>query len=254
MMQVSSLKLGHPDQKRLLILLVCMAFGVILLGALGLYRYRVIENHRARMVTEQTHSALVQALRLELHAARLALHRLALVRDPQGLTIREKEVDAALMRAKGILVLMHQGGELRSRGGAGSAESEAFVLPSPMPPELLTEASRLVPLVQDMLDHGAAMTRELLRFLGSSEGGTARDTMPVEDRVEPLFEQADAVSGRLASAISRRMATQISQHQAHSIRVAFFSAALGGVLILVMAALCLRSMRAVASIDRKSVV
>jgi len=50
----------------------------------------------------------------------------------------------------------------------------------------------------------------------------------------------------MVSAINTRIAQQISQYQTHSIQVALFSAVLGGVLILAMAVLCLRSMRAVA--------
>jgi PAS domain S-box-containing protein len=244
---VSSWKLGHSDQKRLLALLICMVFAVILLGALELYRYHFIASHRDQMVTEQTHLALAQALRIDLHAARLALHRLALVRDPQALAIRETEADAALMRAKGLLVLMHQGGELRSRYNDGQADSENFVLPNPMPPELLLEAARLVPLVQGMLDHGTVMARNLVRLLDRPGGADeAGDMMSVQDQIERLFEQADATAELLASGIKRRTAAQISQYQVHSIQVVLVSAVVGGLLVLVMAGLCLRSMLAVA--------
>jgi signal transduction histidine kinase len=244
---VSSWKLRHPDQKYLLALLVCLVCGVILLGVLELYRYRYIAEHRDQMVTEQTHLAMIQALRLDLHAARLALHRLALVRDPQALTRREKEVDAALMRAKALLVLMHQGGELRNRGNDGPDDSERFVLPSPMPPDLLTDTSRLVPLVQGLLDHGAAMARDLVQLQGPlGEEGEAGGALQVQSRTEALFEQADVTTDHLTSAIKRRITAQINQYEAHSTRVARVSAVLGGVLVLVMAALCLRGMLSVA--------
>jgi hypothetical protein len=126
-------------------MLACMILGVILLSGIEVFRFLRIDEHQTLLRREQVHLNVAQDLRASLSAAHLGLQRFVL--DPQA---QEAEgllegVDAKLARAKGLLVLMHQGGELRLKGGGDPARQ--ISLAQPMPPELLALASALVPLV-----------------------------------------------------------------------------------------------------------
>lgn len=244
MKRLPNWNLHHPDQRRLLLLLACIAAAVILLAVLERFRCRAIDQHRELLVAEQAHLDLVQTLRLDLRAARLALHRLSQAREAGTLSAREAEADAAFKRIRELLVLMHQGGEWRGEDGTG----KVFVLAPPLPSDLLAEASKLVPLARDIADHGALLARDLIRRL--SEPGAQGDDQ-VEDRAEPLFVQAEALAGAMAVKISERIEAQIHAHRSRTTRFLSLGVVLGGILVLGTVWLCLRSLGAVGRMLRE---
>ncbi|HCU68427.1 MAG TPA: hypothetical protein DGF30_04210 [Desulfomicrobium sp.] len=226
---------GHPDQKRLLVMLVCMVAGAVALMGIEVYRFLSIDEHQQLLRTDQRHLELVQNLRFDLGAARLVISRLTGEGDASDAANLSAEADRRLLRAKGLLVLMHQGGELRVKGDAAGAAPLA--LSKPMPPEFLATASPLVPMVQGILDASTKLTA------GSGKAGTY-DPAAVA-RVESLFLQAEATAQSLAQSIAGSISGHIEDHQTRANRALAARIALGGLLLAVLCGLCLRSMAAV---------
>ena len=228
------LRWGHPDQRRLLVLMACMALGVVMLSGVEFYRYLSIGEHQTQLRMDKHYQELAQQLRLDLVAARLALGRLELEGGTGSVAALTAEVDRRLIRAKGLLVLMHQGGELRGKTEADQTDLPS--LPAPMPPELLVEASPLVPLVQGILDASTNMSASLFK--------AGPEAAAVRARIESLFIQADGTVQRLSRAIGERMSGHIDDHQASANRMLLIRLVLGGGLLAVMAVLCLRTLAA----------
>ncbi|WP_051307005.1 hybrid sensor histidine kinase/response regulator [Desulfomicrobium escambiense] len=235
MKSVLTLRWRHPDQKRLLVMLVCLVVGTVGLMGIEVYRFLSIDEHQQQLRIDQRHLELVQSLRFDLGAARLALSRLPGESDPsvaKGLSV---EADRRLLRAKGLLVLMHQGGALRVKGE--SAGAVPISLPEPMPPEFLATAAPLVPMVQGILDASTNLT---------ARTATSATFDPVTAvRVESLFIQADATAQAVAQRIAESISGHIDDHQTRANRALVGRLAVGALLLAVMSGLCLRSMAAV---------
>ena len=200
------------------------------------------------MTAEQAHLNLVQAFRVQMGSALLGFERLASAKDLAGLLALEAEIDRALTHARGVLVVMHQGGEFRP-GDAGEKGSEVIFLAQPMPPELLVEASKLVLLVQGVADDGLFMVRSLLHAQKDPvRGGAAPDMTPVLEQALVLFEQAAATSGVLQRNIRSRVAKLVADHQHNADRLLAMTGGLVAVLLAGMFTLCLRSMAAFADL------
>jgi PAS domain S-box-containing protein len=241
MRRLSSWHLGHPNQRRVLWVLALMLLGVLALGVKEAYRYRVIRDHQQLMTVEQVHLALVQTFRVEMSSVQLGFERLSSVRDLPGLLAREAEIDKALGRAREVLVAMHQGGDVRADNG------EELGLDGPMPPELLEDASKLVPVLQEITDHGHFMVRSLLlAFDEAQEGGAVPDVSPVQEQAQILFERAAVTADRLRLAISKRIAHVVAAHQVNADRILAMTCGLVAFLLVSMVTLCLRNMAALA--------
>jgi PAS domain S-box-containing protein len=229
------LRWGHPDQRRLLIMLACMVLGVVALLGIEAYRLQNIDEHQAQLRTEQTYLQLVQDMRFDLAGARLDLSRLDQMSDGQAAESLLAEAEQRLMRVKSRLVIMHQGGQLRLNGEALPPLS----LPRPMPPELLGVASKLVPVVQEILDTSTFMAH------GIRQGGDGASVLAARARGEGLFVQAEASALILAQTIGDRISGHIDSQQASAHRILLARIVLGAVLLIAMVTLCLRSMAAV---------
>ena len=133
MKRLSSWRLLHPTQRRILWMLAFMLLGVVALGFKEAHRYRVIRAHQGLVKAEQAHLDLVQTFRVEMGAALRGFERLASITDVSGLLALEAQIGKALTDARAVLVVMHQGGEFlpidaKDRG------SESIFLDKPMPP------------------------------------------------------------------------------------------------------------------------
>jgi len=230
-----ALRWRHSDQKRLLVMLVCMVAGAAALMGIEVYRFLSIAEHQQLLRSDQRHLELVQTLRFDLGAARLAISRLTGESNAFDAADLSAEADRRLLRAKGLLVLMHQGGELRVKGDA--AGTVPLALPAPMPPEFLAMASPLVPMVQGILDASIKLTA------AAGKSGT-HDPAAVA-RVESLFLQAEVTAQSLAQRITESISGHIDDHQTRANRALAARIALGGLLLAVLSGLCLRSMAAV---------
>ena len=92
-----ALRWRHPDQRRLLVMLVCMVTGVVALMGIEAYRFLSIDEHQQLLRTDQRHLELVQALRFDLGAARLAISRLVGQSGPAAEDL-SAEADRRLLR------------------------------------------------------------------------------------------------------------------------------------------------------------
>ncbi len=242
MKDLSIWHLQHPNQRRILWMLALMLLGVIALGVKEAHRYQVIRAHEQLMTAEQAHLNLVQTFRVEMAAALLGFERLASVRDLPGLLDLEADIDKALTRSRGALVVMHQGGEFRSGDGT-EAGHEDISLARPMPPELLAEASRLVTLVQGIADNGHFMVRSLLHDIRDpGRDGAASDMKPVLEQALVLFEQASRISDVLQRDIRSRVDRLVADHRHDADRLLAMTGGLVALLLVGMVTLCLRSM------------
>jgi len=242
---------GHPNQRRILGLLALMLLGIIALGAKEAYRYKVIREHQLLMKAEQAHLDLVQTFRVAMSSVRLDFDRLSSVSDVPGLLALEAETDKALMRSRRALVVMHQGGELGLEGFEGQPVDQIISLAQPMPPELLEEASKLVPVVQDISDHGHFMIRNLLQALDASKKeGTSPDLGAVRDQTEVLFSQAAKTADILQRDIRVRIARAIDNHQNNANRLLAMTCGLVILLLAGMITLCVRIMLSFADMLR----
>ncbi len=238
----SSWHLGHPNQRRILWMLALMLLGVVALGVKEAYRYRVIADHQQLMKAEQAHLDLVQTFRVEMDSARLGFERLPSATDLSGLLGLEAEIDRALARARSVLVVMHQGGEARADGGGPS-----YGLTVPMPPELLRDASTLVPVLQEIVDHGHFMIRNrLYAFDASKHGAPVPDVSATQEQTRILFEQAASTTDLLRVAIRSRIDRVIEAHQKNADRILAMTCGLVTLLVASMVMLCLRNMSALA--------
>jgi PAS domain S-box-containing protein len=243
MKSLSFRNLEHPNQRRVLGLLALMLLGIILLGIKEAYRYRVIWEHQLLMKAEQAHLDLVQTFRVEMSAARLGFDRLALVSDLPGLFVLESAIDRALMRSRGALVVMHQGGWLGADDPDGLAADQGIHLDRPMPPELLSEASKLVPVVREISDHGHFMVRNLLHALDGAEAEEAdADMAPIHEQAEVLFDQAEMTADILQRDIRARIALAIEDHQSNADKLLVMTCGLVLFLLAGMVTLCVRIM------------
>ena len=247
MSALSSWNLGHPSQRRVLWMLALMILGVVALGVKEAYRYRVIRDHQQRMIAEQAHLNLVQIFRVELDSARLGFERLPSAKDLPGLLGLEAEIDAALARARAVLVVMHQGGQVRANDGGGPG----LALSAPMPTELLQDASRLVPVLQEIADHGHFMVRNQLHFLDAEKEGAPVQGVPsAQEQARVLFDQAALTTDLLQTTIRSRIAEVIQAHRNNADRILAMTCGLVVILGASLAALCLRSMSALAEMLR----
>ncbi len=241
----------HPNQRRILGLLAIMLVGIIALGVKEAYRYKVIRDHQLLMKAEQAHLDLVQTFRVAMSSVRLGYDRLSLVSDLPGLFALEAETDAALMRSRRALVVMHQGGELGLESPDGQPADQIIRLAQPMPPELLDEASKLVPVVQDISDHGHFMIRNQLHALDASEKeGTSPNLRAVREQAEVLFSQAAKTADMLQFDIRARIARAIEDHQANANRILAMTCGLVVLLVAGMVTLCVRIMLSFADMIR----
>jgi PAS domain S-box-containing protein len=248
MKRLSSWHLLHPCQRRILWMLAIMLLGVVALGVKEAHRYQVIRAHQQLVTAEQAHLNLTQTFRVEMSTALLGFERLATVRDLQGLLALEAEIDRALTRARGVLVVMHQGGEFQS-ADAGEEEPRGLILAQPMPPELLAEASKLVLLVQEIADSGHFMVRSFMHALKAPAPKVVMpDMAPVLEQAEILFEQAATTSDMLQRDIRGRVERLIADHQHDADRLLAMTCGLVFLLLAVMVTLCLRSMAAFAEL------
>ena len=248
MKRLSSWYLRHPSQRRLLWMLALMFLGVVALGVKEAHRYQVIRAHQQLVTAEQAYLNLVQTFRVEMGSALLGFERLPSAKDLPGLLALEAEIDRALTNARGVLVVMHQGGEFRP-DDAGEQGSGDVLLAQPMPPELLVEASKLVPLVQGIADNGLFMVRSLLHALKDPlRDGAAPDMTPVLEQALVLFEQSAATSSVLQRNIRGRVASLVADHQRNANRLLVMTGGLVAVLLAGMVTLCLRSMASFASL------
>ncbi len=225
-------------------MLVCMVLGVALLSGIEAYRFLSIDEHQTRLRQEQLYLDLAQDLRFSLSAAHLSLQRLAHEPDAEAIEAMQAEADGKLSRAKGLLVLMHQAGELRLKGEETGGPQ--ISLPQPMPPELLELASTLVPLVQELLDESTRMAANMLRPGEVKDGGApGEDASAFRARIEGLFANADARVHVLAKTIGQRIAKHIDDHQVRANRVLMVRIAIVAVLLVALVFLSVRSMAAV---------
>ena len=235
---------GHPDQRRLVIMLGCMLLGFAMLLGFEAYRTLSVGEHQERLRLEQLHLDMTQELRFDLAAAHTALHCMLLEPEARGREPLEAEVDRRLVRAKGILAIMHQGGELRLRDG--NAQETPLSLAEPMPAGLLDLASALVPVVQQIFDTSVRMAGDMRRSGGAAADGPGNpDSATIRVRLEGLFSSADAMARALAKTIGQRISDLIDEHQARANRMLFVRMGLGSVLLALMVSLCVRSMAAV---------
>ena len=243
MKNLSFRSLGHANQTRVLGLLVLMLLGVVALGAKEAYRYRVIWEHQLLMKAEQAHLGLVQTFRIEMSSVRLGFDRLPLVTDLSGLFALESGIDRALMRSRGALVVMHQGGVLGADDSDGQAADQEIRLARPMPPELLNEASKLVPVVQEISDLGHFMVCNLLHAQdGAKAEGPDSDMAAVHEQAEVLFGQAAITADILQRDIRARIARAIEAHQTNANRLLAMTCGLVILLVVSMVTLCVRIM------------
>ncbi|PKN41315.1 MAG: hypothetical protein CVU60_11275 [Deltaproteobacteria bacterium HGW-Deltaproteobacteria-18] len=243
MKNLSFRNLGHANQRRVLGLLVLMLLGVAALGVKEAYRYRVIREHQLLMKAEQAQLDLVQTFRVEMSSARLGFDRLPAVSNLSGLFALESGIDRALMRSRGALVVMHQGGVLGADDSDGQAADQEIRLARPMPPELLKEASKLVPVVQEISDLGHFMVRNLLHALdGSKAEGPDSDMAAVHAQAEVLFGQAAITADILQRDIRARIARAIEAHQTNANRLLAMTCGLVIILVAGMVTLCVRIM------------
>lgn len=234
MKDAAFLRWSHPEQRRLLIMLAWMVTGVVALMGIEAYRFLNIREHQRQLRTDQLHLELAQNLRSDLAAARLAMSRLANEGDAGVAGAMAVEADRRLLRARRLLILMHQGGELRVKG---EPDGTPVVLPRPMPPEFLATASPLVHMVQGILDASTQLTA------GAGKYGDVDPAAPA--RVEGLFVQAETSVQTLIQGISQSVSRHIDDHQERSNRVLVVRVGLAGLLLAVLAGLCMRSMAAV---------
>ena len=246
----ASWKLNHPYQRLLLALLALMALATVLFVAMQAYRVHSFRNHNALRAREQTHLDLAQGFRHELQVARVTLHHMDAVHDLSSLTGHGREIDAALIRARGLLVLMHQGGEFRPMAGADGMAAPGVVPIRPMPPELLALSSKLAPLVQGIMDQAGALVRILRRELEGSKA-TEAEQKAVHDQITALFNQAEEVSTALVRDSRLRIDACVATQEADFNRILLVNSTLVTLVLLSMAALCLRSMGAVAGMLRE---
>ncbi len=246
MSMLSSWNLGHPNQRRVLWMLALMLLGVVALGVKEAYRYRVIRDYQQLMTTEQAHLNLVQTFRIELGSARLGFERLPSAKDLPALLALEAEIDRALAHARAALVVMHQGGQVRADDGGGPD----FGLPGPMPPELLQGASRLVPVLQEIAEHGHFMVRNQLQALDAGKMEPPVPDVSSAQEQALLFEQASRTADLLQIAIRSRIAQVILAHRNNADRILAMTCGLVVILAASLAALCLRSMSALAQLLR----
>ena len=230
------LRWGHPDQRRLLMLLAVMLTGFLLLMCLEAYRFFVVDEAQTALRREQLYLEMVQELRFDLDAARIALSRLAAKPGVSDFIDPEAGIDNRLVRAKALLVLMHQGGELNGGLGLSTGVSEVQALP----PELLERASALVPVVQGLLDESARLVGGLRSGL-EDPVGLVRS---VDSRSGPMFVDAGQTARALAQIIGGRISRQLDAHQEHATGVLAARISLGGLMLAVMVLLCVRSMAA----------
>ena len=250
MRSAASWKLNHPYQRLLLALLALMALAAVLFVAMQGYRVHNFRQHNALRAREQTHLDLAQGFRHELQVARVTLHHMDAVHNLASLSRHEREIDAALLRARGLLVLMHQGGELRPAPGTDGMAGQDIVPTRPMPPELLAHASKLAPLVQGIMDQAGGMVRILRRGLEGSKAED-EDLAAVHDRIAALFGQAEEVAAALVRDARLRIDACVAAQEADFNRILFINSTLITLVLLSMAALCLRSMRTVAGMLRE---
>jgi len=237
-------KWGQPDQRRLLLLLACMMLGVLLFACMELYRFRIMGTYRDVMQTQQTYLDLAQTVSISLRSGRLAFERLAPARQRKDVLALESRLDSELMLCRGLLVLMHQGGEFRPQLRGPSPSAAYFSLAHPMPDELLTQASVLVPQVQGILDQSALLTRYLLRLDGMQEDAVLPVTVPVRREVERLFTEAESAADLLVTAIRASIDAHVDQHYARVNRILALQIGIGGLLALLTFVLWGRSMAA----------
>jgi signal transduction histidine kinase/ActR/RegA family two-component response regulator len=230
------LRWGHPDQRRLLVLLGVMLIGFLLLMCLEAYRFFVVDEDQSLLRREQLYLEMVQELRFDLDAARIALGRLAVKPDPADSRILESGIDDRLLRAKELLVLMHQGGTLRGESALLWDEGDV----TPMPSELLGRASKLVPLVQGLLDEGA----RLLGGLRSGVEDPAGLVGSVFARSEPMHIDAAETAQALAQTIAGRISGHLDAHRDLATKLLAARVGLGAAMLAAMIALCVRSMSA----------
>jgi PAS domain S-box-containing protein len=243
--------LGHQSQRRVLGLLVLMLLGVMALGAKETYRYKVIRDHQLLMKAEQAHLDLVQTFRVAMSSARLGFDRLSSAPDLPGLFALEAEMDRALMHSRRALVVMHQGGELGLEGLEGQPVGQIITLAQPMPPELLEEASKLVPVVQDISDQGHFMIRTMMHALDASKNEEASpDLGAVREQTEVLFSQAAITAEILQRDIRVRIARAIDNHQTNANRILAMTCGLVVLLLAGMITLCVRIMLSFADMLR----
>ena len=225
-------------------MLACMLLGFAMLQSIEAYRILSIGEHQERLRLEQLHMEMAQDLRFDLAAAHMALHCMLLEPEVRGRDTLEAEADRKLVRAKGLLAVMHQGGELRLKGG--SDQDTPLSLAEPMPPELLALASVLVPVVQEIFDVSVRMAGDMRRPGGAAGDGPADPAAgAARARLETLFSSADAMAQALARAIGQRISVHIDDHQYLARQVLVVRVCLGGILLAVMLALCARSMASV---------
>ena len=235
---------GHPDQRRLAVMLACMLLGFAIFLGIEAFRILSIREHQERLRLEQLHLGMTQELRFDLASAHTTMHCMLLEPEALRRDALEAEVDRKLVRAKGLLAVMHQGGELRIKD-ENPSEAPLF-LAEPMPDELLERASALVPVVQEIFDTSIRMAGDMRRMQRATDDGS-RDPAPegATARVEGLFSSADAAVQALAKAIDQRISRQIDDHQARANQVLAVRVGLGGALLAIMLALCTRSMASV---------
>lgn len=242
---------GHQNQRRILGLLALMLLGIIGLGAKEAYHYKVIQKHRLLMKAEQAHLDLVQIFRVAMSSVRLGFDRLSLASDLPGLFALEAETDRSLMRSRRALVVMHQGGELGLEGLEGQPADQIITLVQPMPAELLDEASKLVPVVQDISDHGHFMVRSLLHALNKSKNeGADPDLESAREQTEVLFSQAAKTADILQRDIRARIARAIEDHQTNANRILAMTCGLAILLLTGMITLCVCIMHSFADLLR----
>jgi signal transduction histidine kinase/ActR/RegA family two-component response regulator len=230
------LRWGHPDQRRLLVLLGVMLIGFLLLMCLEAYRFFVVDEDQSLLRREQLYLEMVQELRFDLDAARIALGRLAVKPEPADSRILESGIDDRLLRARELLVLMHQGGMLRGESALLWDEGDV----APMPSELLGRASKLVPLVQGLLDESA----RLLGGLRSGVEDPAGLVGSVFARSEPMHIDAAETAQALAQTITGRISGHLDAHRDLATKLLAARVGLGAAMLAAMIALCVRSMSA----------
>mgnify|MGYP001402621636 CR=1 FL=1 len=250
MRSATAWKLNHPYQRLSIALLALMAMATILFVAMQAYRVHNFRHHNALRAREQTHLDLAQGFRHELQVARVTLHHVDAVHDLSSLSVHERETDTALLRARGLLVLMHQGGELRPMAGVDDVAVQGVVPISPMPPELLAHASKLAPLVQGLMDHAGGMVRILRRDLGRSKAEEA-ELKAVHDQIAVLFAQAEEVVATLVRDARLRIDACVAAQEEDFNRILLVNSTLVTLVLLSMAVLCLRSIRTVAGMLRE---
>ena len=245
-----SWKLNHPYQRLLLALLALMTLAAVLFVGMQAYRVHNFRSHNALRAREQIHLDLAQGFRHELQVARVALHHLDAVHDLSSLARHGREIDEALIRARGLLVLMHQGGELRPVSGGGAAPVQDVVRTEPMPPELLAHASKLAPLIQGIMDRTGGLVRILRRELDGSKAEDA-ELGAAHDRIAALFGQAEEAAAALVHDVRLRIDACVTTQEAEFNRILVVNSTLITLVLLSMATLCLRSMRTVAGMLRE---